>query len=671
MATPIKDRNLFTATPDPLFSSYLNPVTQQEIDAALGINTPPSQFPVISEVENIDVGPLTYEPSELDLTVDLDKYQTDKYGTLSFSKFEESLSGMSEGELRNLKGQIGGGMFGFAGRQAAEIPASFMEAIDTEIENRASPFERDIDTTLFMPEWHRFGDRFPRTVSNIARTPDRLGRLGKEYFWGEGGGPEDEIQKTLDEMREGWQHKEEKDKYELEQRGLLAESAVVPEDFVGPQPGVPTTEWEDAKIFLKERIIKPTIKQVSKGIGMFGDWLETSPNHPNYIGRVKGDEDLHPDYVEAEAENMIGGDAPLIDSKTGEDLSKNWTTTLGPNDSGLPPALKTKDDEQVKIDENGKALDSLSTRDETGIVTDDQTKTISLTGPGIYESLFEREYHFLRPRPLDRSARRSILFQKIGEQMAATGSVAEGFSKGSAAANQEIRKREMEDVEIRNKAAERARDTYEALLAAQAATGGGLDPTDAKSVVAIQQDYGTSVQAAISAQNSMEMVDAIVGIIENDPRPTHGGYGVVRRMFGMARIALDIEGDTRLNTMVVLQKMLANIDIQTLLAESGKTISDKDRDIAKELLGAKDLFKGAAFQNRKDVLTALDVARSRYDEGRRKALGEVKGMEMMKKQNPSWGQYLYLDPLLLRKDDVLLDVDGQIIDIRRRPKINN
>ena len=44
---------------------------------------------------------------------------------------------------------------------------------------------------------------------------------------------------------------------------------------------------------------------------------------------------------------------------------------------------------------------------------------------------------------------------------------------------------------------------------------------------------------------------------------------------------------------------------------------------------------------------------------------------MMKKQNPSWGQYLYLDPLLLRKDDVLLDVDGQIIDIRRRPKINN
>ena len=44
-------------------------------------------------------------------------------------------------------------------------------------------------------------------------------------------------------------------------------------------------------------------------------------------------------------------------------------------------------------------------------------------------------------------------------------------------------------------------------------------------------------------------------------------------------------------------------------------------------------------------------------------------MELMKKQNPSWGQYLYVDPLLLGKQDALLDIDGQIIDIRRRPHI--
>jgi hypothetical protein len=160
MATSIKDRNLFTPDPDPLFSSYMNPPSASP------------EFPVISEVDDISFGPMEYSPSLVDLTVDTDKYQSDKYGTLSFSKFKESLSGMSEGELRNLRGQIGGGMFGYAGKQAAEIPPSFMEAIDTEIENRASPFERDVGTTFFVPEWHRFGDRFPRTLKNIARTPD-------------------------------------------------------------------------------------------------------------------------------------------------------------------------------------------------------------------------------------------------------------------------------------------------------------------------------------------------------------------------------------------------------------------------------------------------------------------------------------------------------------------
>ena len=665
MATPIKDRNLFTATPDPLFSSYLNPVTEQEIDAALGINTPPSQFPVISEVENIDVGPLTYEPSELDLTVDLDKYQTDKYGTLSFSKFEESLSGMSEGELRNLKGQIGGGMFGFAGRQAAEIPPSFMEAIDTEIENRASPFERDIDTTLFMPEWHRFGDRFPRTVSNIARTPDRLGRLGKEYFWGEGGGPEDEIQKTLDEMREGWQHKEEKDKYELEQRGLLAESAVVPEDFVGPQPGVPTTEWEDAKIFLKERIIKPTIKQVSKGIGMFGDWLETSPNHPNYIGRVKGDEDLHPDYVEAEAENMIGGDAPLLNPETGERVYPNLSgKELNPDEDFLAPAPIIDTEETVEIDENGKVQASIEERDVTGVVTDDQTKTIPLKGPGIYESLFEREYGFLRPRPLDRAYRMNILFQKIGEQMAATGSVAEGFSKGSAAANQEIREREMEDVEIRNKAAERARDTYEALLAAQAAGGTGLELIDATRLKTLQDSYNEGVETATSAQNALELLNAAEAIIKGDPLSHTGIQGAMRLLVERGRKAIGGKGGEVSDTALILE-VLGNLKIQELLNETGKTISDRDRIIVQEIIGNPSIMKRLV-TSESEMFNKFSVARSQYEERRKTGLRSVKFTEQLVRQNPSWGAYLELDPLI-GKGDVLLDENGEIIAIRRGP----
>jgi hypothetical protein len=449
-------------------------------------------------------------------------------------------------------------------------------------------------------------------------------------------------------MREGWQHKEEKDKYELEQRGLLAESAEVPEDFVGPQRGVPTTQWEDTKSYLKERIIKPIFKK----IGLTPEF---------------GGLGFHPNYEEAEAEKLVGADVRAVDPKTGEEIVPDWLKTIDKDNPGLPPVLEKKEGaKEVGIDKEGKVLETIIERDRNGVVTDDQTKTISLTGPGIYESLFEREYGFLRPRPLDRSYRRSILFQKIGEQMAATGSVAEGFSKGSAAANQEIRKIEMEDVEIRNKAAERARDTYEALLAAQAATGAGLTTTQGKDVIAMQEDYGQKVMDAVSAQNSVEMVDAIVSIIKNDPRPKHGAYGVMRNLFEKTQILLNNEGDRPVNKMRVLQEMLANIDIQALLAESGKTISDKDRLIAQKLLGAETLTK-TLFQDEANVLTALELARTRYDEKRRQSLGAVRGIEDMVKMNPSWGQYLYIDPMLLKNEDALIDENGQIIDIRRRP----
>jgi hypothetical protein len=381
--------------------------------------------------------------------------------------------------------------------------------------------------------------------------------------------------------------------------------------------------------------------------------LGTSPNHP--------------DYDEAVAEGMAGGEKIVVDPGTGEIIAGDFMNPVTEDENGLPPILPEKDGaEEVGIDQDGKVLETITERDRTGVVTDDQTKTISLTGPGIYESLFEREYGFLRPRPLDRSYRRSILFQKIGEQMAATGSVAEGFSKGSAAANKEIRKIEMEDVEIRNKAAERARDTYEALLAAQAATGGELTTTQGKDIMTMQEDYGQTVMEAISAQNALETVDAIKAIILNDSRPHHGAYGAVRILYENIRKAMGQKGGLPVTKVRVMQELLANLDIQALLQESSKTISDKDRDISKNLLGAKKLHQ-VPWQSAEEAIIALDMARSRYDEKRRQSLAAVKGIEDMVQRNPSWGQYLYLDPLLTKGGDVLLDENGQIIELRRRP----
>ena len=622
MATPIKNRSLFTPDPDPLFSSYMNPPGASP------------EFPVISEVDDISFGPMEYSPSLVDLTVDTDKVISDQYGTLSISTFKENLKGMSEGQLRNIK---------WSGQ---DVPPSFEQAIDEELELRMTPFERDVGRNVpgFSSIFHRSGDVVGPTLRNVGQLLPDLGILGSTYFFGEGAEQEDEVQAKLDEMRARHSGKEAQEKKELEATALISGAAEVPEDFVGPQPGVPTTQWEDTKIYLKEKIFKPVIKRVT-------DLLETSPNHPN--------------YEEAVAENLAGGEKITVDPITGEIIAEDFMNTVTEENNGLPPILEKKNVEEVDIDQEGKVLKSLEQRDVDGVVTDDQTKTISLTGPGIYESLFEREYHFLRPRPLDRAYRRSILFQKIGEQMAATGSVAEGFSKGSAAANQEIRKIEMEDVEIRNEAAERARETYEALLQAQAATGAGLTTTQGKDVIAMQEDYGQKVMEAVSAQNALETVDAIKAIILNDPRPHHGAYGAVRLLYENTQKALGNKGG-RVTKARVMQELLANLDIQALLQESSKTISDKDRDISKNLLGAKKLHE-IPWQSAEEAIIALDMARSRYDEKRRQSLGAVRGIEDMVKMNPSWGQYLYIDPMLLKGEDALIDENGQIIDIRRRP----
>ena len=633
MATPIKDRNLFTATPDPLFSSYMNPVTQQEIDAALGINTPPPQFPVISEVENIDVGPLTYEPSELDLTVD-----PDKYGSLSFSKFKGSLEGMTEPQLRNLKGELG---------SEVDIPPTFVQAIDDVLEKRMTPFERDVGRNIpgASTILHRASDAVGPAIRNVGQLPYDLGVLGSTYFFGEGAEQDDEIQAKLDEMRDRHSFKEAQEKMQLEADALLARGEEVPEDFVGPQQtGIPPTRAQNRRTYLKEKIFKPAIKK-------WTDWLGTSPNHP--------------DYDEAVAEGMAGGDTPLLNPETGEPVYPNLSgKPLDPDEDFLAPAPIIDTDETVEIDENGKVQASIEERDVTGVVTDDRTKTIPLKGPGIYESLFEREYGFLRPRPLDRAYRMNILFQKIGEQMAATGSVAEGFSKGSAAANQEIREREMEDVEIRNKAAERARDTYEALLAAQAAGGTGLELIDATRLKTLQDNYNEGVETATSAQNALELLNAAEAIIKGDPLSHTGIQGAMRLLVERGRKAIGGKGGEVSDTALILE-VLGNLKIQELLNETGKTISDRDRIIVQEIIGNPSIMK-RLITSESEMFNKFSVARSQYEERRKTGLRSVKFTEQLVRQNPSWGQYLELDPLI-GKGDVLLDENGEIIAIRRGP----
>ena len=198
MATPIKNRSLFTPDPDPLFSSYMNPPGASP------------EFPVISEVDDISFGPMEYSPSLVDLTVDTDKVISDQYGTLSISTFKENLKGMSEGQLRNIK---------WSGQ---DVPPSFEQAIDEELELRMTPFERDVGRNVpgFSSIFHRSGDVVGPTLRNVGQLLPDLGILGSTYFFGEGAEQEDEVQAKLDEMRARHSGKEAQEKKRVRSNGF-------------------------------------------------------------------------------------------------------------------------------------------------------------------------------------------------------------------------------------------------------------------------------------------------------------------------------------------------------------------------------------------------------------------------------------------------------------------
>ena len=112
-------------------------------------------------------------------------------------------------------------------------------------------------------------------------------------------------------------------------------------------------------------------------------------------------------------------------------------------------------------------------------------------------------------------------------------------------------------------------------------------------------------------------------------------------------------------------EVLGNLKIQELLNETGKTISDRDRIIVQEIIGNPSIMK-RLITSESEMFNKFSVARSQYEERRKTGLRSVKFTEQLVRQNPSWGAYLELDPLI-GKGDVLLDENGEIIAIRRGP----
>ena len=172
------------------------------------------------------------------------------------------------------------------------------------------------------------------------------------------------------------------------------------------------------------------------------------------------------------------------------------------------------------------------------------------------------------------------LIRNIGKGLTQYGNFAEGIGKGSAAAAEERVLQEQLDAK------------READLAA----AGGLEFGDRKNILATTQEMNLSVRDYNNAVAAQELAESVIDFANgNSNIATFGakigaGLDDILAATGYKSVTeVDQLKDTK-RAQIALT-ILTNRNIKEILGESGRTISNIDRDIAKKVVGSLDILK--------------------------------------------------------------------------------
>jgi len=172
------------------------------------------------------------------------------------------------------------------------------------------------------------------------------------------------------------------------------------------------------------------------------------------------------------------------------------------------------------------------------------------------------------------------LIRNIGKGLTQYGNFAEGIGKGSAAAAEERVLQEQLDAK------------READLAA----AGGLEFGDKKDILAKTQEMNLSVRDYNNAVAAQELAESVIDFANGNSNIATFGAKIGAGMDDLLAAAgvktfnnVDQLSDTK-RAQIALT-ILTNRNIKEILGESGRTISNIDRDIAKKVVGSLDILK--------------------------------------------------------------------------------
>ncbi len=176
--------------------------------------------------------------------------------------------------------------------------------------------------------------------------------------------------------------------------------------------------------------------------------------------------------------------------------------------------------------------------------------------------------------------------RNVGGELTRTGQFGTGLSLGASKAAEERAAREL-------MAEQEERDFASKLRLAQAEAAlegtGFMDPTDANKIVDQENALADNIQSFEKSRNTLSNLNKVIGILDE------GGATGLRGFFGEATDMIeaaiksdtgksfeDLNPRTRANSLL---KVLRQANVREILGESGKTISNLDRQIVEDVFG--------------------------------------------------------------------------------------
>jgi len=176
------------------------------------------------------------------------------------------------------------------------------------------------------------------------------------------------------------------------------------------------------------------------------------------------------------------------------------------------------------------------------------------------------------------------LMRNVGKALTQYGNFAEGIGVGTAAASEERQLQEQLDAK------------RDAELAAKLAESGKLEFGDKQDILAKTQEMNESVRDYNNAIAAQELAQSVIDFANGNSTIATFGAKIGAGMDDLLAAAgvktlenVDQLSDTK-RAQIALT-ILTNRNIKEILGESGRTISNIDRDIAKQVVGSLDILK--------------------------------------------------------------------------------